>query len=515
MKAPSYIAGANRVFAPVFCKSRNAALVERIFSCLFTISCGYSVSAMLNAAMGQDMHRLLHSGGILLLLLAAGLPAAWALSDYAEKTGVQDRQNFREELYRRILKNRLRVSSIGEQSQLLGDISEQIAEQYQVRIPQIVEGLGIILSATALICRERVSVGIIFFLMGLLQVLPVFVYEKWTSKIYEESWDSDEAETDWISQGIGGIRTLKAYGQETWFTERYRSINRRGIRVGNCAVTAGGMESMLYAVLDNLLQYGSYGILGLYVLYGGLSPAKLPVLVVLGGYVFSSMDKVCTFFRYRSTYRAAFQRMEEALAPERACDSEVLLRATNVTKSMEGHKILSNVSLALHSGEKAVLQGANGSGKTTLLRILLGELFPDSGEVRIGGRIGAALQEEPALTVPASTFLPALEAQPDWSKPAFLAHLRGFCLEEDALEKPIRELSGGQRKKLFLAIALARNAELLILDEPTNHLDGDARAYLCQVLKNRTCAMLICTHDSALELPWNQRIRLQGEKDCG
>ncbi len=502
-------------FASHFRHSLGVALVEHFSTFLLTLSCGYAASCMLDMAMVQNNSGLLRAGIALALLLAIGLPLVWRLSKWAEKNRIMDRQSFREALYCQMLENRLEVDSIGAQSQLLGDIFDQVAEQYQVRIPQILEGICIILGSTVLLCRERMSIGILFLLMGLLQVLPVFTYEKWTKKIYEESWDSEEAETDWIAQGVDGICTLKAYGQESWFVRRYQAINRRGIAVGNKAVTTGGLESILYSSISALLRYGSYVILGLYVLYGGLSAASLPVFIVLSGYIFSSTDKLFTFFRYRSVYQSALQRLEETLQQDRAIGGTAVLQADSISKAFEDKQILSNLTITIHSGERVLLQGSNGSGKSTLIRILLGELTPDTGTVQLGGKLAVALQEVPFLPVSASAFIENLEQNEDWHSEQFREHLRLFHLSEDLLKKPIQELSGGQQQKLFLAIALAWEADLLILDEPTNHLDADSLMYLQSILLQRQCAMLICTHDPALSLPWDQTLSLQGGAICG
>lgn len=502
-------------FASHFRHSLGVALVEHFSSFLLTLSCGYAASCMLDMAMIQDSTGLFRAGIALALLLVIGLPLVWMLSKWAEKNRIMDRQRFRELLYCQMLENRLKIDSIGAQSQLLGDISNQVAEQYQSRIPQIVEGLCITLGATVLLCRERMSIGILFMLMGLLQILPVFTYEKWAKKIYEESLNSDEAETDWIAQGVDGICTLKAYGQESWFVRRYQAINRRGIVAGNKAVTTGGLESVLYSSISALLRYGSYGILGLYVLYGGLSAASLPVFIVLSGYIFSSTNKLFIFFRYRSVYQLALQRLEETLQQERATGGTAVLQADGISKAFEGKQILSNLTITIHSGERVLLQGSNGSGKSTLIRILLGELTPDMGIVQLGGKLAVALQEVPFLSVSASAFIKDLEQKPDWHSEQFREHLHLFHFSEDLLKKPIQELSSGQQRKLFLAIALAWEADLLILDEPTNHLDADSLKYLQNILLQRQCAMLICTHDPALSLPWDQTLSLQGGVICG
>lgn len=505
----------NESFRGMFRRSQPVLLFYRLFSFLFTLSCGYGASCMLDMAMSQQREKLTAAGIALFVLLSLGLPMVRFLSRWSEDLRLRDRQCFREELYRRLLDNRLEAASIGAQSLLLGQVSDQVAEHDQVRIPQILEGLCIALGATLLMCRKNLSLGILFSLMSLIQILPVFTYEKWAKKIYEAAWDNDGEQTDWITQGVDGIRTLKSYGRERWFVNRYQQLLRQGIRVGDKAFTTGSIENILYHSIDAFLRYGSYVILGLYVLRGWLEPAGLPVLVVLSGYVFSSTEHLFDFFRYRATYRMALEKLREALRPSPLPGQPGILRAEGITKSFEGKQVLNPVSLSILPRERVLLQGANGSGKTTLLRILLGELTPDQGCLHLGARMSAVLQVDPAPPEAASSFLEALSRQPDWHSDQFHTHLRGFQFPGELLDQPTRELSGGQRKKLFLAIALARDADLLVLDEPTNHLDSESRAYLRSVLVDYPTALLICTHDPELDLSWDQKIHLKGGEAHG
>lgn len=497
-------------FSACFKHSQRAELIERLITFILILACSYAASDTLSMALEQNSDGLFRSGIILTVLLAIGLPMVWLLSKWTGREQIWDQQYFRETLYDRILSNRLEVSSVGEQELLLGDISEQVAEQYQSRIPRVIEGICTIAGAAVLMCLERPSVGLLFTAMSFLQIIPVFTYEKWTKKIYEESWDNDEAETDWIVQGVNGIRTLKAYGMEKWFASRYLDINKRGIKTGNKAVAVGGLESILYSSIDAVLRYGSYIILGLYVLYRDLPVASLPILVMLSGYVFSSMSELCTFVRYRATYRMAMQRLEEALRQTPKPGGQGILQAKGIAKAFDDKQVLTNVDLTIAAGQRVLLKGVNGAGKSTLIRILTGELSPDSGTVQSGMEMSIALQESPNLPETAGSFLSALEQQEKWDIRRFYTHLQGFRFPEELLERPIRELSGGEQKKLFLAIALARDTDLLILDEPTNHLDDRSRSYLKRVLDNLECAMLICTHDPDFSLSWDQTVTLAG-----
>ena len=157
-------------------------------------------------------------------------------------------------------------------------------------------------------------------------------------------------------------------------------------------------------------------------------------------------------------------------------DQEPLLRADALRKSHDGVRAqLAGVSLALRAGETVALVGANGCGKSTLLRLLAGLDAPDDGGVapRRGAEV-RLVDQEPTFdadlspTARAAVDLACAGAgTPGWRRAEALARL-GLGAGAQA----VRTLSGGERKRLALACALAARPDVLLLDEPTNHLDA-------------------------------------------
>jgi len=161
------------------------------------------------------------------------------------------------------------------------------------------------------------------------------------------------------------------------------------------------------------------------------------------------------------------------------------------------HPLLDGADFTIQAGERIGLIGRNGAGKSSLLRLLDGRTLPDDGEVvRVSGLKVATVEQEPELDESATVFDtvcgPADDLE-DWQRPA---RVRGMLdrlgLTGDAV---IAGLSGGTRKRVALARALAGEPDLLLLDEPTNHLDFEGIAWLEQMLATWKGAAVIITHD--------------------
>ncbi|WP_132993237.1 ABC-F family ATP-binding cassette domain-containing protein [Gordonia zhaorongruii] len=176
-----------------------------------------------------------------------------------------------------------------------------------------------------------------------------------------------------------------------------------------------------------------------------------------------------------------------------------LITAERISKSFGIKSLLDDVSLGVHEGERIGVVGLNGGGKTTLLEILAGITDPDDGRVsRAGGTMVATVTqrgEMPADHTVADIVVGIGVADHEWaSDPRIRGIINGIGIDE-LLDRKVRELSGGQRRRTALAAALVTDADLLILDEPTNHLDIEGVHWLAEHLTSRRSALVVVTHD--------------------
>jgi ATP-binding cassette subfamily F protein 3 len=165
-----------------------------------------------------------------------------------------------------------------------------------------------------------------------------------------------------------------------------------------------------------------------------------------------------------------------------------------------GDKLLvDGAELWLERGEHVSLVGPNGAGKTTLIEALAGRRELGGGKLRIGHnvKIGYLSQDGDELP-PGRTVLEVAQAATQLTPNKARALLGRFLFSGEEAEKRVDDLSGGERRRLSLAILVAAGANVLILDEPTNHLDLDGREALEQALRAFDGSVLLVSHDRAL-----------------
>jgi ATP-binding cassette, subfamily F, member 3 len=162
--------------------------------------------------------------------------------------------------------------------------------------------------------------------------------------------------------------------------------------------------------------------------------------------------------------------------------------------------LLADVSLAVERGEHVALVGPNGSGKTTLLETLLERRDPAGGSVRLGhGVVPAYFSQHEAELDERGSVLDCVQSMTGLRRPDAQNLLGRFLFSGwEAHEKPVRVLSGGERRRLALAVVVASGANFLVLDEPTNHLDLESREALETALENFPATVLLVSHDRAL-----------------
>jgi ATP-binding cassette subfamily F protein uup len=180
-----------------------------------------------------------------------------------------------------------------------------------------------------------------------------------------------------------------------------------------------------------------------------------------------------------------------------------VIEARDITFAYDERPIVRNFSTTVWRGDKIGIIGPNGGGKTTLLKLLLGQLAPDSGEVKLGTNLQVVYldqlrgQIDDAKTV-AQNVAGDAETVMFQGRPRHIhSYLQDFLFRADRIRMPAKMLSGGERNRLLLARLFLQPANVLVLDEPTNDLDAETLELLEELVLEYAGTLLLVSHDRA------------------
>lgn len=218
-----------------------------------------------------------------------------------------------------------------------------------------------------------------------------------------------------------------------------------------------------------------------------------------------NQGRVRALMKLREIRQARRERIGAARlqAQDAERSGHLVVEAKGASYSYDGRPLLKDVSTTIMRGDKVGIIGPNGSGKTTLLRLLLGQLEPQFGTVRLGTRLQIAYFDQ-------------LRAQLDENKTVqenisggndtvtingegrhIIGYLQDFLFEPERARSPVSVLSGGERNRVLLARLFTQPFNLLVMDEPTNDLDAETLDLLEELLAEYNGTLLMVSHDRA------------------
>jgi ATP-binding cassette subfamily F protein uup len=204
---------------------------------------------------------------------------------------------------------------------------------------------------------------------------------------------------------------------------------------------------------------------------------------------------------------------KQALAARASCDVKLtvqdakeagkkVIEARRVTKSYGDLTLVRDFSIKIARGDRVGIVGPNGAGKTTLINLLTGALAPDSGSVHLGTNLEIATLDQrrenldPEASVAAMLTGGSSDSVMIGGEPRHvISYMKDFLFKPEQARTPVKALSGGERGRLILAVALARPSNLLVLDEPTNDLDLETLDLLQEMLASYPGTLILVSHD--------------------
>ena len=179
-----------------------------------------------------------------------------------------------------------------------------------------------------------------------------------------------------------------------------------------------------------------------------------------------------------------------------------VIEAKGISKAYGHRTLLKGFSTRIMRGDRVAIVGPNGAGKTTLVKLLLGEVTPDAGSVKLGANLEVAYIDQARQALKPDMMLRDVltplggdQVMVRGSPRHVISYAKDFLFTDAQIRQPVKSLSGGERNRLLLARALATPANLLVLDEPTNDLDMDTLDLLEDVLADYEGTLLLVSHD--------------------
>jgi ATP-binding cassette subfamily F protein uup len=174
-----------------------------------------------------------------------------------------------------------------------------------------------------------------------------------------------------------------------------------------------------------------------------------------------------------------------------------------VSFALAARPIVADLTLTVQRGDRLALIGANGVGKSTLIKLMLGQIAPDSGQVKAGTQRRVAYFDQMREQLdPQRTVIETISPGSEWievggARQHVMGYLGDFLFSPRRAQSPVGTLSGGERNRLLLARLFAQPANLLVLDEPTNDLDMESLELLESVLQDYRGTLILVSHDRA------------------
>ncbi len=504
------------LFYPYLKRTALLSWVLKLINIPITVLIARLTSNVVARATDGDIGAVV-TAGLALLSLVLSYRIFAILSETAyEKRLSRAQQKCKLALYQQFFKNPLSLlyqADQGDAKEKLVDDFKAETNRYTTLYPEFWTGLTASLVYLLVLGLQSPLIALLYLAIALTQIFPPIIVKKYLMTNYQACRDIEAKLTDYIVSGYRGFTTIKLYGLKGWWLRGLKDLHHQNLVIGNKVETTAWAEDALERFMDAFLQYGSYLIAGLLILFSKISlPLGIQAIALAPG-LFSASK---TFFSQISGFNlasAASKRLSQWFTEPHGDAVDLrpgAITLDHVTLSHDDRTILKDATATLPACGLTLIKGANGIGKSTLFRLLTGLSLPQSGKIDLGGALPTQLtdgnfpskllylpQEDPVFSCAPAELIQMItpEHAEAARKIAATFALSDVQLQETALS----ELSGGERKKVFLSIAFAMDPPLLLLDEPTNSLDEESKGILLELLHHRSGCTLLISHEELFD----------------
>ena len=472
-------------------------------------------SDMVSFAMEYRYAQVMWSALYLIVLTSVYFAINALLKNKTDLAKETEYQQFRENVVTSFFRqSRKKVSQFhaGEIRKNIELDAKKVAEYYCTGLPTMVVNPLFVLVTIYLFAAKSVLLGVIFMVLSALQAIPHALVSFFSYRYYDADREAQAKWTENVMAMYFGNATIKLYGLHHLFFQKFKQLNQKWDKLGRKASAAGRISEGICSFIETILQVFSYLVLGYFLLEGSVDLASGTYLLVLAPRLFAYTNSIFSVFPQIAEYKKAKKNIEkwEAVSEEKATGLTChKIRVDSVGIQYNEVTALENFSCEIDLSKKYYIVGENGSGKTSLLECIAGLRDVDCGKILYDDREVERVGDSQFYD--SFAYLPQEDAALDL-KPYELFCEAGKCVEDRALETArqfglseeniystaLCDLSGGERKKVYLSLVLAMENKFLFLDEPTNSLDAQSVEMLVERMEKRKKGWLVITHDTKL-----------------
>lgn len=499
----------NPIFFPVLFEGISAFFVSIFLSQKLSDIVTYAINAQVDAVFKSTIILL----GIVVIFAVLRAVVNILIQSMQAKEHHLQRVNLLEQ----ILKHPLHVLFRAEYGDLVQRVNKDLPEMVNMSVqmlPQTVVAILLALGYLAFLATKSFPVFISLALLSVLQFVPPLIVKKYMEINYEDCQNIEAEITDLVAEAVEGHETIKLFSLKTWWLKRMADLHKNYLTVGRKTDGVAAIHRSMNRAVQDILSIGIYPLLGFYVIKGWCSLD----IAIQAAYLSSSLfGQFKTVFEYVPKLIVANKAKDRVFEWRVDTDHEIsevkhvvyendnsAISLKNVDFGYDNEKIFDNLNFQFRNDRNYLVTGGNGAGKSTMFRLISGAVSPQEGYVTIDdyptcevdtNRLVVLPQNDPEFSIsPIELF--TIISSSSAAQMANIAVQLGLDRSQ-VYTSTIDSLSGGERKKIFLAAAFGLESKWLLLDEPSNSLDSKAVEELLRLIDNRQ-GVIVISHDSQL-----------------
>ncbi len=411
--------------------------------------------------------------------------------------------------------DKLFQTNYGQLTENLNNDMDAFTKRYINSYPTILSSFLGVLGYSLFLIFQSPIIAVSLLVIALLQFIPPIIVKKYMKITYDQCRNLEAKITDHIVEGIQGFDVIKLYDLKQQWQKTMAHYHKEYLRVGRKTDAIAAAQRSMYRLLDNLLKFGTYALVGVYAMFGYCSFSVAVQAIYLSSSLFGYVKSISSTVPEIAVSKNAELRIRKwdsvsssqvSFITDQSIANGDFIAIKDLSYNYKGKAILNHIHYQFNPNKNYVLLGNNGTGKTTLLNLIMKLLLPQQGYIVSNGPCVFIPQQDPIFTFDVNTLFHMFDSR---YKSKFNSIAKQFGLTEQIMYgHAIRDLSGGERKKVFLTIGFALQSKWLLLDEPSNNLDQYGKEVLIQLIRERK-GLIIISHDCSLISSADCKIKLE------